>query len=65
MLLQSWVEGRGEEPVRGLRLHDLALDQAFLNITNLLDAPAWLYTLKDACLKVCFLLCRHLYYFCS
>jgi hypothetical protein len=52
MPLQSWVEGRSAAPVRGLRLHDLALDEAFLNITNLLQAPAWLYTAKDACYKV-------------
>jgi len=52
MLLQSWVEGRSAVPVRGLRLHDLLLHEDFLNITNLLPAPAWLYTANVACYKV-------------
>jgi hypothetical protein len=52
MLLQSWVEGHSAVPVRGLRLHELALDEAFLNITNLMQKPAWIYTAKDACYKV-------------
>ncbi|CAB3369271.1 Hypothetical predicted protein [Cloeon dipterum] len=51
MLLQSWMEGRVETPVRGLRLHDLGLDQAYLNVTNLLDREAFLYSVKDACYK--------------
>ncbi|XP_059485635.1 heparan-alpha-glucosaminide N-acetyltransferase-like [Neocloeon triangulifer] len=47
----SWVEGRSREPVRGLYLHDLRLDEAFLNVSSQLNKPVWVYSQRQPCYK--------------
>ncbi|XP_059484900.1 heparan-alpha-glucosaminide N-acetyltransferase-like [Neocloeon triangulifer] len=47
----SWVEGRSREPVRGLYLNDLRLDEAFLNVSSQLNKSVWVYSQRQPCYK--------------
>ncbi|CAB3367962.1 Hypothetical predicted protein [Cloeon dipterum] len=51
MIPYTWIEGRSWEPIRGLQLHDLGLDQAFLNLSSRLSKNTWVYFQRQPCFK--------------
>ena len=46
----SWTEWT-VSTFRNLNLKDLKVDQAFLNVSNALNSPFYLYALSDECVK--------------
>lgn len=46
----SWTEWT-DSTFRDLNLKELKVDQAFLNVSNALKTPFYLYTLSDDCVK--------------
>lgn len=46
----SWTEWT-VSTFRSLNLKDLKVDQAFLNVSNALNSPLYLYALSDDCVK--------------
>jgi hypothetical protein len=49
----TWLEQRVSQPVRGLDLNELGLDEAYLNVSSRsLNQTTWLYSLRAACIQV-------------
>jgi hypothetical protein len=46
-----------------LDISQLGIDEAYLNVTSLLDYESWLYALPNNCLKVYFIMCIFNYYY--
>lgn len=47
--MTSWIEDPGVDSWKGLRLSDLEVDEAFINITSTAQKALWLYTLSEDC----------------
>lgn len=49
--MASWIEDPGLDTWRGLKLSDLSVDQAYINVTSYVSKKLWLYTLSDDCVR--------------
>ncbi|KAF4516733.1 hypothetical protein B566_EDAN008423, partial [Ephemera danica] len=51
-MTMTWLEQRASESVRGLDLHELGLDEAYMNVSSRdLAETAWLYALRVGCIQ--------------